>query len=413
MTKTAKHPVTKRIWLVSEVYFPEEVGTGYYMTKLAEGLARHGSVNVLCGPPTYSARGTVVARRETLRGVQIERCRATSLNKDVLALRLINLVTISLSIFCKALFGIGRKDVVLVVTNPPLLPFFIALACRLRGAKCVLRVDDVYPEALIATGLARPNGVVVRILALLTRRLYQSVDRIIVLGRDMEQLARKKLSRSTEKIEIIPNWADVDEILPSAKAGNSLLKELGLTGKFVVQCAGNMGRAQNIESMFKAIESLRSEKGIHFLFIGSGSKWRWMENEVREKRLKNVTMLGQRPRHDQPIFLNACDVALASLVPGMTGAGVPSRMYNIMAAGKPIIAVAESGSELSLVTSEEQIGWVVPPDEPDSLARAVLDARSDPERLLQMGIRARNVAEEKYPIDRIIGKYSKLLDSVA
>jgi colanic acid biosynthesis glycosyl transferase WcaI len=188
-----------------------------------------------------------------------------------------------------------------------------------------------------------------------------------------------------------------------------LLKDLGLTDKFVVQCAGNMGLAQGIENMLAATELLQNKKDIHFLFIGSGAKRQWMDNQIASKHLNNITLLNQRPRADQPNFLNACDVAMASLLTGMTGAGVPSRMYNIMAAGKPIIAVAGDDSELSLVVKEEGIGWVVPPDYPEKLADAIMEAYSNPELIIEMGKRARSVAESKYSSEAIIEQYCNLI----
>jgi colanic acid biosynthesis glycosyl transferase WcaI len=401
-----------RVWMISEVYYPEEIGTGYYMTHVAEGLAEHYHVRVLCSQPTYAARGSLAPWREVHRGVHIDRCRATTFNKDVPILRLINVLTISLSISLSTVVKIHRSDVVVVVTNPPLLPFVIAAACRLRGVRCILRVDDVYPEVLTGTGFARPDSAVVHALSLATRHLYRSVCRIVVLGRDMERLARAKLGGTTQQISVIPNWADIDLIAPVPKTDSVLVHELGLANKFVVQCAGNMGRAQGVENMLRAAELLTEQKDIHFLFIGAGAKRRWMEDEVKGKQLGNITLLDQRPRSDQPNFLNACDIAMASLLPGMTGAGVPSRTYNIMAAGKPIIAIANPDSELSLVVQEEQVGWVVPPDQPEKLVEVILEARAHPEALSLMGKRARAAAEAKYSPDRVISAYSELVRDV-
>ena len=137
-----------------------------------------------------------------------------------------------------------------------------------------------------------------------------------------------------------------------------------------------------------------------------------MESEVQRKRLHNVTLLDQRPRSDQSNFLNACDVSMVSLLPGMTGAGVPSRLYNTMAAGKPVIAITGPDSEVSLVVQEEQIGWVVPPDQPEKLAEVIREAKAHPDALFLMGQRARAVAEAKYSPDRIINTYSELIRDI-
>ena len=173
-----------------------------------------------------------------------------------------------------------------------------------------------------------------------------------------------------------------------------------------------MGRAQGIENLFKAVEMLKSENDIHFLFIGSGAKRNWIVKEILYKELNNVTLVNQLPRSEQQNFLNSCDITLITLLPGMTGAGVPSRLYNIMSAGKPIIAVTGLGSEVELVVREEGVGWFVHADKPEKLVEAILEAHTSPERLLEMGNLARSVAETKYSREIVIKNYCKLINSI-
>lgn len=394
------------------MYYPDEVGTAYYMTRLSEHFAGFSEVGVLCGRPKYDARGVPVPSREFLNGVWIERCLDSTLDKNVFVLRLFNVVVSSFSIFLRALVRINRGDIVFVVTSPPLLPFVITVACKVRGAKLLLKIDDVYPEVLVATGILRKGSFTELFLIYLNKRLYRAADRIFVLGRDMAKLAENKAGRRSDRIIIIPNWADADIIFPMPKLKNPLLNELGISDKFVIQCAGNMGRAQAIETLFAAAEKLLDIKDIHFLFIGTGQKVHWMKKRIKEKGLRNITLLRQRPRHDQNNFLNACDISAVTLLPGMTGAGVPSRMYNVMAAGKPIISVASEESELSLVTKEEDIGWVVAPTNPDDLVKIILEAKSDLGRLAGMGRRARLLAGTTYSIKSIIAKYDRVLEEI-
>src|SRR4051794_15542697 len=149
--------------MISELYYPEETSTGYVLTKIAEGLADRYSVHALCSQPTYSARGQRAPARETHNGVKIERVWGVTLNKDVLWQRLLNAVTISSSMFVRALQRLERGDVVLVVTNPPLLPIVTVAACKIRGASSVLIVHDVYPNVLIASRIARSDASSVRL----------------------------------------------------------------------------------------------------------------------------------------------------------------------------------------------------------------------------------------------------------
>jgi glycosyltransferase involved in cell wall biosynthesis len=234
---------------------------------------------------------------------------------------------------------------------------------------------------------------------------------MIVLGRDMERLVMRKLGRVHPPVVIIPNWADMEQVTVGERHDNVLLNELGLTHKFVIQYAGNMGRTHGLEGLLESARKLSYKPEIHFLFIGWGAKKHWLEETTQKEGLQNVTILANRPRDDQNNFLNACDVAIISFVPGMAGVSVPSRMYNIMAAGKPIIAVADSDSELAMVIQEEQLGWVVPPDQPDRIIETILEAWASPDRV-QMGLRARQAAETKYSLQHVIQAYSELIHSL-
>jgi colanic acid biosynthesis glycosyl transferase WcaI len=402
-----------RVWYLSELYYPEDSATGYYVTKTAEALAATYDVSVLCAQPTYRARGTKAPTHELLNNVHVHRCAATTLNKDVLTFRLVNLFTISVSLFFKAVGSIRQGDVVFVVTNPPTLPFVAFLACKLKGARLILRIEDVYPDAMIAAGMLRSGSVIVRMLNFMHRSLYRNVDRVIVLGRDMLQVVRKKIQQNDRHVSIVTHWADCGEITPLERNENPLLRKHGLTNKFVVQYSGNMGRTHDIEGLIQCARMLESEGDIHFLFIGTGAKETWLRRTAQEFRLKNVTILPPQPRGDLAQSLNACDLAVISFVEGMAGVSVPSRMYNILAAGKPILAVADADSELALVVQEERVGWLVQPASPEKTAQAIREAFSNPGLLFEMSKRARTLVLRDYTQMQIVGKIEDILEDVA
>ncbi len=401
-----------RVWVVSELYYPEETSTGYFLSRIAEGLTDDYDVRAVCAQPTYSRRGTRAPWRERHAGVDIRRCRATTLDKDVLPFRLANLVTISVSIAWHLARHVRRGDVVLVTTNPPALSMLTAFVCRLRRAACVLLIHDVYPDSLIAAGMLSSRSVAARLMARLTRTLYRRVSRVSVIGRDMESLVRRKTGEpASGRIVVIPNWPE-PELMETAREGNALLGALGLESKFVLQYAGNMGRVHGLDTLVEAARRLHTPApDVHFLFIGSGARKRWLEEAIAREGLTNVTLLPSRPRSDQHVFLPACDVAVTAFVPGMAGVGVPSRLYNILAVGRPIIGAVDETSELARVVREEQIGWTVPPGDVDRLVAAILEARADPVRLRMMGRRARAAAETKYSMDRAMAAYHALIDA--
>lgn len=398
-----------RIWVASELYYPETTSTGYFLTGIAEGLAEQFPVSVLCSQPTYSARGVMAPRREERRAVSIYRCTGTRFDKDRLPLRLVNALTITAAICWAALGRVRYGDLVLVVTNPPTLPFGIAAVCRLRGARLLLLIHDVYPELAVASGMARPDSLAVRAVARVTRRLYRAAARTIVLGRDMQALVRRKLGASPDTTVIIPNWGDVDGIAPRPASTSQLRTRIATRDEFVVQFMGNMGRSHGVETVVDAASKLAGDAGLRFLFVGWGGRRRWLEETVALRRLGNVTVLPPCSMAELPDYLAAGDISVIPFLPGMTGISVPSRMYNVMAAGRPILAVAEPASELAQVVLEERIGWVVPPSSPDALAAAIARARSDPARLRDMGLLARAAAERTYSLERVKIAYQELV----
>ncbi len=396
------------LWFLSELYYPEETSTGYFLTKMAEGLATSLNVGVICAQPTYSQRGIRAPWHEYRKGVKIWRCRGTALDKNVLALRLINTLSISGGVLFSALRRVRRGDMVLAVTNPPTLPLLAALVTRAKHAKLVVLVHDVYPDVLVRLGALRDGSALERGLRSVIRRAYRGAAGVIVLGRDMKGLMARRFKIEPDLVTVIPNWADCDEIMPMDKGGNPLLLSLGISDKFVVQWAGNMGRTHDLECLLGAAEILREHRHIHFLFSGWGARREWLEAAVTRQQLPNVSLVPNQPRDSLSALLNACDISAISFVPGMAGISVPSRMYNVLAAGKPLVASTDETSELSVVIREEGVGWVVTPGDSAAMARAILEAQSDPERVTAMSKRARSVAETKYSFERSKAKYSSL-----
>ena len=398
-----------RLWVVSELYYPEETSTGYYLTKIAEGLSACFDVKVLCGQPNYSKRGDFALKKEMHKGVEIFRARGTTLDKNIIAFRLINMLSLSFFIFIKALFNFQKNDRVLVVTTPPLLPFISALASLVRGGSYVLLIHDNYPEILVAVGKTEKNSAVVKVLDFFNHQLYKYANKIIVVGRDMEELVEKKIRGLDIPIECIPNWAELEQVKPLIREENRLLNQLGLSEKLVFLYAGNMGHPNDLESIVRCAEKLKDNSEFHFIFLGTGVKKKWLEIKIEGENLTNVTLLPPQPRSEQNIFLNACDVAFVSLVKNMWGVSMPSRTYNILAVGKPILALTEANSEVARVIQEDNLGWIVSPDNPDKLFQTIKEISRNRAQLTAMGKRARNAAIEKYSIEIAIHKYKKAL----
>jgi colanic acid biosynthesis glycosyl transferase WcaI len=397
------------LWVVTELYYPEETSTGYYLTRLAEGLTDDFQVKVLCGQPNYSARGIKAPKKETRRGVEIFRAAGTTLDKNVIVYRLVNMLTLGCSVFFKALRHFRKGDKVLVVTTPPSLPYITAAASLIKGAGYILLIHDNYPEILIAANKARADSLFVNTLNYLNRWLYKYAGKIIVCGRDMFELTGKKTEGLDIPVETIQNWAELENVEPLPRSENPLLKELQIENRLVFLYAGNMGYPNDIESIIECAAQLVDDERFCFVFLGAGVKRKWLEREIEEKSLKNVKLLEPRPRSDQNIFLNACDVAIVTLVKKMWGVSMPSRTYNILAAGKPILALTEKDSEITRVIEEDQVGWTVLPNEPEQLLQKIFEIYESQNNFEEMSKRARRSALEKYSLETALKKYKTAL----
>lgn len=395
----------QRLWIISGLYYPELHATGGYMTQIAEGLTDDFDVSVICSQPAYLGRGTKATSSEIRNKVHIFRVWSTTFDRRNLLLRFVNVVTLGLFTFLKALNSFKKGDLVLAVSSPPSSALITCIASLIKGSRYTLLVHDAYPEVLSAVGLMREGSFVFSTIEFINRWIFKYASKIIVVGRDMQERYIEKTNGLDVPVVYIPNWGDVENIEPTDRLKNPLLDELGISDKFVVLYAGNLGRPNDVETVIAAADKLRDHPSVHFLFIGSGAKQKWLERSLVDLDLSNVAYIGQRPASEQEIFLNACDIAVVSLINKMWGVAVPSRTYNILAVGKPILGLIDKDSEVARMVIEDHLGIQTDPGDTDGLVSAILEMESKKNDLGQTGKNARRVAVEKYSHDIGIGRY--------
>ena len=397
------------LWIATEIYYPEKTSTGYLLTKLAEGLAGSGRVGVLCAQPSYEQRGRRAPWRERVNGVDIVRVSHPGFNRARIGARILNVALVTIRLFFRALRDFRKGDVSIVVTNPPLLPFAIRAAAFIRRVPVVLLVHDVYPDAAILAGVLKADGVLAKVWRAANGWLLRRVDSIVVLGRDALELLASRLPDGAARIRVISNWADTDDVYPSPAAENSLLHALQLEDRFVLGYAGNMGRVHDIEMLLDAARRLQSvAPDAHVLFVGNGAKDAEIKAAANVTN-SNVTLVGPMDRAEQCTFLNACHVSVMALAPGMAGVGVPSRLYNVLAAGRPVVAAVDAESEPALIIQEEEIGVQVPPGDAAAFVDAIVKLRSNPAYLTAAGARARRAAVDRFGFSHVLAAYVDLL----
>ena len=399
-----------KIWIISEFYFPMVTSTGYYITEIAEFIAKTNNVNVITTDSIYNEKNKhTFIKNEYRNGVFIHRIKSIKLDKNSFFNRVIKLFMSSFQLFIKLLFSVRRNDQILIVTNPAFLILLMPVLKLFRNIKYKVLVHDIFPENLAAIGKVNATSLFYRFLKGVFDFAYSQADVCIAIGRDMKSVLEKKnVNRS--RIVVIPNWSDTDQVKPVNKIDTNLINKLNIKDKFIFQFAGNLGYAQGLDNIIEAIKLVTNEK-IHFLFIGSGA----MENKIKEFKnrnsLNNVTHIGFQNRNEQNDFLNACDVSLVTLSSGMLGLGVPSKSYNIMASGKPILVIANNKSEISLCVKEFNIGWVTEPNNPQILNK--LFDKIYKECFIENKkniMNSRNIALEHFSKEIILNKYFNLFN---
>lgn len=335
----------KTIIIFSEYYYPDLLSSGYYITEIAEAFALNCRVTVITS-------GKVLYETTEIRNnVTIIRIPIDKFNKNVLFQRLIKFIYISFYFYFIGKKRIKKEDEVICVTNPALFVPVIAYLKIRKKFNLSYFIHDVFPENLVATNLIKSQNPFYKLLYSIFKKSYFKSDRIITCGRDMKVHFEQKLSGYAGEIFFISNWGETDKVFPDVKLKNETLMNLNINSAFVFQFAGNLGRGQGIHNLLSAIKKINDPRA-HFLFFGKGV----YENEIRLNKDKKITYGGSFKREQCIKFLNACDVAIVSLQEGMLGLGVPSKIYNILSVGKPILYIGEKTSEIDLLIEENKIG---------------------------------------------------------
>jgi len=402
-----------KVTILSQYFWPEENATSDLMSGIATGLVQQGfEVTAIAGQPSYRDIETLPRVLEH-EGVRVRRVPSTRFDKNRLPGRAINMVTFTVSLFFSSLF-MRRSDAVIAVTNPPFLILVVRLLTSLRGMKSVLLIHDLYPEVAIALGHLRKGSLTARFWSAFNRWSYRGATRIIALGECMAELLRQQVpAELLERIVVIPNWANGDVIKPVPRENHPLIREWEVEGKFVVLYSGNIGRFHELETVTRAAEILaEKDSSILFQFIGDGGQLTWLKSEVGRLSLKNVAFQPFQSKERLPLSLTACDAGLVTLKKEATGCCVPSKLYGMLAAGRPVLGVLSRQSETAKTIERHGCGIVVQPGDAEGLAEGVIRLKSDPDLVNRLGEAARHAYECHYTVEKVAEAYGTLLRSV-
>jgi putative colanic acid biosynthesis glycosyltransferase WcaI len=384
-----------KICFFNRSYWPDQAATGQLLTELAEDLvARHGcEVTVVAGRALHAARGDRRRRaavdREMRNGVAILRANGTRFRPGRFAGRAANYLTYFTSA-ALAGFGIGRPDIVVSLTDPPIVGLVARWAARRAGARFVFLCEDIFPE--VAALLEDfHNELVNRTLDRVNRYLLREADEVVALGDRMRGRLVEEKGADPARVSIIHNWADCDAITPGAK-DNAFAREHGLNDRFVLMHSGNVGMSQNLDVLVAAAALLTSRDRLVVAIVGDGARREALAGEVARRGLANVRFLPYTAKDRLHESFAAADAFLVALKPGIEGYIVPSKVYGILAAGRPYVAALDPSAEAAAIVREYGCGLLATPGDPDALAAAIAAMYDDPPGTRMMGQRARAAA---------------------
>ncbi|MBI2360169.1 MAG: glycosyltransferase family 4 protein [Deltaproteobacteria bacterium] len=381
------------------------------------GLVRdHGCrVSVVAGYPLVWADGDTDTRRRELieheffQGVEIFRSRGTTFSKASFVGRASNYVSYFLSASVRGL-RFNDADVVVGMTDPPIIGLAALVAARRARAKFVMLYQDVFPEVARLLEDFR-SETVNRFLERINRLLIRSADQVIALGETMRERLVHGKGADPRKVRVIHNWADCSAIVPAPKR-NSFSLEHGLVDKFVVMHSGNMGLSQGLEKVLEAAVHLREFADIEVMFIGDGVMRPLLEQRVRSTGLNNVRFLPYQPKERLAESFASADVFIVSLKRGLAGYMLPSKLYGILAAGRPYVAAVEKACEVATITTQYDCGLLAEPENPDDITGKILTLYRDPALCRRLAVNARKAALH-FDRPRQVGAYYSLFRELA
>jgi colanic acid biosynthesis glycosyl transferase WcaI len=397
-------------------FHPDLTGTGPLVTDLATDFADKGDeVTVVTSMPHYGRRQIQseyrggLLKREEFHSAKVWRTFVYVPHSPKGFHRGINYLSYN---FMSVVAGVlaGRHDVILCI-NPPITAglsgWFFSLAHR---SPVVFNVQDIWPDCLIIIDQIH-NPLLIRTFQFLEKFIYRVSARVTVLSEGMQQnLIGKGVKK--EKIDVIPNWADVDHITPGPK-NNGFRSAHGLDGRFVVTFAGNIGYTSMLDNVLDAAKLMIDDPNVVFLIVGEGNAKAALVQRAWALGLSNTVFLPTQPKEILPEMLGAADVSLVTLNRHLGQLNVPSKTYSIMASGRPVLAAVPEDSDIADLVRKANCGMWVPPEDPSALVDAIKSLARQPEKLQFYGTNGRDYVVSHFNKQNIVQRYRELLYEVA
>lgn len=402
------------ILFLCQFYYPEYISSATLPHDTAKALSRAGfKVDVICGYPKEYSDSKKVPIKENYKGINIKRLKYIQMKRSSVIGRLINYFSFTFSVLLN--FREMKKYKSLIVySNPPILPFIAALANKIYRTKIVFISYDIYPEIGIETNSIRDNGLIAKVMRRINKTFYKRVNTVVALSSEMKRyLLENRALIQSNQVFVIPNWMK-DNLIENVKDSynNKLFTQINPKEKLIVSYFGNMGIAQDMDTLINAATQLKKDTEVIFLFAGHGNKVSYLKKIAEKESLTNVFFYDYLHGEDFQDALNISDVFIVSLEDKLAGLAVPSKTYSYMMAGKPIIAIMNEETDIYQELINKEAGYGIRVGDTSKLVAAINSLKDDDHKKRLMGRNARKLFEDKYTMKRSTKKYVDLMNNV-
>ena len=394
-------------------YYPEQCAGIFVVDDLMHRLATEGDESVIYVPtPTRNVReGVEWKRNEVLCDgkMVVKRFRMYGEGKNPL-LRALRYC------FCELVYLhhllCDKYDVAFIDSTPPIQGLKLPIVRLFRKCPVVYNAQDLFPDTLSGTGLAKKGGLLWKIGSWVARVTFNNTDKIIAISEDIKRTLVEEKGIPADKVVVVYNWVDSDAVVPIAKEENPLFEEFGLNReKFHVVYAGNLGNAQNINIVVDAAARLRDNENVEFVVFGSGGLESDIRARIETEGLKNLRLLPLQPVERVKYVYSLGDVCLVSCKEGLGGSAMPSKTWSILSCGRPVLANFDEG-ELQMILTKNQLGVFTKAGDLEGFVEAISQLAAEPEKCEKMGARGRQFILDNLTKDAGTRKYAEVLRSV-
>lgn len=406
----------KNLLIYAHYYYPDVASTGQILTELAEGLNDSFHTTVICTVPSYTGKISQHYRKhkyfyENINGVDVLRIRVPEFRKNFAPSRIYNIGMYFISAIA-ATFRVEHQDYIFTISQPPVLGGLLGvIGKKIKHAKSIYNIQDFNPEQVAAVAFTG-NKLILNTMMALDKYSCTQADKVIVVGRDMIETLEKRFGENMPDYAYINNWINEKEIVPLPSDNEQVVqfkRRYGLEGKFVIMYSGNVGLYYDLVNIMKIIAKYRDNQDVVFAFIGEGSVLEELENYKRQQQLDNVCFIPYQDKEKLVYSLNAGDVHFVMNAKGIKGVSVPSKLYGVMAAGKPVLGILEEGSEARLIIEEAECGLSVDPGDYEAIEELISQyirmKAENSDQLQQMGMAGRHFLEDNLTKEVSIEKY--------